>query len=451
MKTSKIKIAKQPKMVKVAKANQEKVVKVAKASQTGTPQATKCPNCEVFSNYTRKFIGNIVNIMKHLTLQHASEVVKAFPKLPQLLTSSQTDVTGHWLNLIQQDLDFLEKYSTKVKRTDTEEKRMELLERKYKRKMKAVVLERIAPNLLVCVKNQNELKDLLEKTLKTKVDNLKRNEKKYQELMKVKFEVKMTSMKQRLATVMDIVKNTEHALMRMETAYDLVKAKCAEHEDKYETQVKQTETITTEYNNISKENENLKTQLAQKQEDVRALEKTLREIKEENGNVADKIKELKGKLKTTMKMTYNLTKLLNTERESKEGLLKMKEQFTQERNVERAKTLALEEMNTRLKEKLNCNAANMKEELARRFDCELSDGDDITASLSEININDYPNIAIAPNPTRSTVTGNPYADIKHQIVANYKLIKRLEEEILALNELRVKIKVKNKVDLTKPD
>lgn len=57
MKTSKIKIAKQPKVVKVAKANQEKVVKVAKASQTGTPQATKCPNCEVFSNYTRKFIG----------------------------------------------------------------------------------------------------------------------------------------------------------------------------------------------------------------------------------------------------------------------------------------------------------------------------------------------------------------------------------------------------------
>ncbi|XP_008470672.1 protein Hook homolog 3-like [Diaphorina citri] len=308
-------------------------------------------------------------------------------------------MTGHWLNLIHQDLDFLEKYSTKVKRTDTEEKRMELLERKYKRKMKAVrqnlkgfqvVLERIAPNLLVCVKNQNELKDLLEKTLKTKVDNLKRNEKKYQELMKVKFEVKMTSMKQRLATVMDIVKNTEHALMRMETAYDLVNAKCAEHKDKYETQVKQTETITTEYNNISKENENLKTQLAQKQEDVRAVKFEV------------KMTSMKQRLATVMDIVKN----------TEHALMRMETAY----------------------DLVNAKCAEHKD----KYETQVKQTETITTEYNNIS---------KENENLKTQLAQKQEDVR----ALEKTLREIKEENGNVADKIKELKVKNKVDLTKPD
>lgn len=251
----------------------------------------------------------------------------------------------------------------------------------------------------------------------------------------------------------------------MEKHCDSVSSIYAKYKRNYEIQLVQTKEMNHQSDVISKENEILKNQIKNltttdqiNEGRAQMLHKSLAEmkmdnskLKEDKGKLEDTIKKMRVKLKEALKINLKLTKQLEDEKQAKENLLKLREQFNEE--SDRMKMLVLEEMNKQLKEKLQFNT-NMNRDLAVRFDCDLSDLDDTKTNPSETcesNQNVYRSPKSSPESVRSSLTGIPSTDIKAQIVSNYKLIKQLEEEIVSLNKLRVKIKAAPKIDLKKVD
>ncbi|KAL1450652.1 hypothetical protein WDU94_002991 [Cyamophila willieti] len=460
----------------------KRVFKESEAVQATPPPGVKCIKCAELTKFTRKIIGNILNITKHLGLQDTSRVVKTFLNLPNFLnTETQMEMAAHWLNDIQQDMDFLEVYAMKKARTSgkLERERLKRLERMYKMKMREVwqtvkgfqdVLERISPSLLLNLKTQSNHQDLIAEILNKSVANLKRNVHHYEQLISLKYEPKINALRKELENVTNSVTNTMQTLAKMEETYDAMKLSCEEHKNKYQLQVQIYEQLCSENDILCKEVKNLKRQL--RNDTVNSHLKLIEEVKNQNETLTNSINQLNVKLKASLQMNFKVSKQLNEEKQMKESLMQLKDQLNRELGEERIKVKTLADMNAAFKSKLT-SKSNIKEELSKRFDCDISDSDNdnrIDQSVFDQTDHKRENLERKKGrfqstkhatPTKKTleslkkdlprkVTGNPCDDIKAEIFSNYKLIKQLEEEILNLNKLRMRIKEKNKSDM-RPD
>lgn len=241
----------------------------------------------------------------------------------------------------------------------------------------------------------------------------------------------------------------------MENLLDNVLSNRNEIQMKYDAQLLHNKEIKTQFQYAMRETEKLKDQIRYKtirdevnKENGRTIEKTLQDLKEQNDKLKKTNIQLEIKLKTAIQMNHRVTKRLEEERKEKDSFIKSKEEYEK---IENMKMLALEEMNAQLKEKIQFHTYYTKKEFAARFNFDLSDKDEAKSDHLEINTLDQYHQISTPKLDLSLMTGNPCADIKTQIVSNYKLIKQLEEEILSLNKLRVKIKAAEKSDVKKPD
>lgn len=249
----------------------------------------------------------------------------------------------------------------------------------------------------------------------------------------------------------------------MEEHFDVFSSIITENKRNHKIQLSETKEMNLKVDTIEKENETLKDRITNltkieqfNEEKLQTLQNSLGEMKRDNNKLEkdkekldEQVKQMRIKLKEALKINHRLTKQLENEKQAKEKLRERCDEPT-----EKMKMLALEEMIKQLKEKLQFNsfrASSMKKDLCMRFDCDLSDTDDTKTNASENHeaaqtINEPRS---SPLSDRSCLTGNPYTDIKAEIVSNYKLIKQLEEEIVSLNELRVKIKLTQKEDSRK--